>query len=94
MLVAAEFDAQWARQRQPDPKAKPRSHAARARLEDVYHVQAAHLGFDLAGALFGLKTCLEHGRQFRIYLHGALEREIGREDHTMFIHFDSSGRDS
>ena len=40
LLIAAEFDAQWARQRRPDPPVKPRSHAARARLEQRYEAKA------------------------------------------------------
>ena len=39
LLVAAEFDAQWAKQQRPDPQIKPRSHAARIRLDSRYDVK-------------------------------------------------------
>lgn len=41
LLVAAEFDAQWAKQQRPDPQIKPRSHAARIRLDSRYDVKAS-----------------------------------------------------
>ncbi|CAK9070221.1 unnamed protein product [Durusdinium trenchii] len=40
VLIAAEFDQQWARQTRPDPLVTPRSHAARGRLEERYQVKA------------------------------------------------------
>ncbi|CAE7526359.1 CPD [Symbiodinium natans] len=41
LVIAAEFDSQWGRQVHPDPSVKPRSHAARLRLEERYEVQAS-----------------------------------------------------
>eukprot|EP00434_Breviolum_minutum_P037293 symbB.v1.2.033064.t1/scaffold4054.1/size45513/2 len=40
LLVAAEFDAHWGKQSRPDPRVKPRSHAARIRLESRYYAEA------------------------------------------------------
>lgn len=39
LLVAAEFDAHWGKQSRPDPRVKPRSHAARIRLESRYYAE-------------------------------------------------------
>jgi len=36
VAVAAEFDQEWGQQTHPDPAVRPRSHAARARLDDHY----------------------------------------------------------
>eukprot|EP00439_Symbiodinium_sp_Y106_P063797 s1483_g9.t3 len=41
LLIAAEFDSQWGHQVHPDPSVKPRSHAARLRLEERYEAKAS-----------------------------------------------------
>ena len=47
LLIAAEFDAHWAKQSRPDPGVKPRSHAARIRLESRYYAEVGTCWNDL-----------------------------------------------
>eukprot|EP00929_Paragymnodinium_shiwhaense_P050922 TRINITY_DN25635_c0_g1_i1.p1 TRINITY_DN25635_c0_g1~~TRINITY_DN25635_c0_g1_i1.p1 ORF type:complete len:441 (+),score=42.39 TRINITY_DN25635_c0_g1_i1:135-1457(+) len=40
-MITSEFDQDWAQQSHPDPNVKPRTHAARSRLEDHYVAEAS-----------------------------------------------------
>lgn len=63
-VIAAEFDQDWAQQDHPDPNVKPRTHPARARLEDHYQQEASEGPMKIDE--YRVKLFLAHGQLLRV----------------------------